>query len=85
MSIRTCSLPSCLPHPAFADDKADWKPLFNGKNLDGWMPKITGYDYGDNFGAFRVEDGLLKVATTNTTRSARSSAISFTRISFRIT
>ena len=40
----------------------EWKPLFNGKNLDGWTPKIRGYDLGENFGdTFRVEDGLLKV------------------------
>ncbi|MFO0820476.1 MAG: DUF1080 domain-containing protein [Pirellulales bacterium] len=39
-----------------------WIPLFNGKNLDGWTPKIRGYEKGDNFGnTFRVEDGLLKV------------------------
>jgi hypothetical protein len=31
--------------------------------LDGWTPKISGYELGDNFGAtFRVEDGVLKVA-----------------------
>jgi 3-keto-disaccharide hydrolase len=41
----------------------DWVPLFNGKNLDGWTPKITGYPLGENFGdTFRVEDGVLKVA-----------------------
>jgi hypothetical protein len=40
-----------------------WIPLFNGKNLDGWTPKITGYALGENFGnTFRVEDGVLKVA-----------------------
>ena len=62
MSIRTLFIAVLFAAPALADDKADWKPLFNGKNLDGWMPKITGYDYGDNFSAtFRVEDGLLKV------------------------
>lgn len=39
-----------------------WISLFNGKNLDGWIPKITGYDMDDNFArTFRVEDGLLKV------------------------
>jgi len=39
-----------------------WRPLFNGKNLDGWTVKIKGYDLGNNFGnTFRVEDGLLKV------------------------
>ncbi len=39
-----------------------WIQLFNGKDLTGWTPKITGYEAGDNFGnTFRVEDGLLKV------------------------
>jgi hypothetical protein len=42
---------------------AGWISLFNGVNLDGWTPKITGYDLGDNFGnTFRVEDGVLKTA-----------------------
>lgn len=47
-----------------ADDpaKENWRPLFNGKDLDGWTPKIKGYDYGVNHAdTFRVEDGLLKV------------------------
>ena len=41
---------------------AEWVPLFNGKDLTGWTPKIRGHKLGDNFGnTFRVEDGLLKV------------------------
>jgi len=40
-----------------------WIQLFNGKNLDGWTPKIKGYEAGENFGdTFRVENGVLKVA-----------------------
>lgn len=40
-----------------------WIQLFNGKDLDGWHVKITGYDLDDNYGdTFRVEDGILKVA-----------------------
>jgi hypothetical protein len=40
-----------------------WIPLFNGKDLSGWTPKIRGHELGDNFGeTFRVEDGVLKVA-----------------------
>ena len=40
-----------------------WISLFNGKDLTGWTPKITGYELGENFGnTFRVEDGLLTVA-----------------------
>ncbi len=42
--------------------EGQWIQLFNGKNLDGWIPKIRGHDPGDNFGdTFRVEDGLIKV------------------------
>jgi hypothetical protein len=44
-------------------DRKDWTLLFDGKSLDGWIPKITGSDVGVNFGnTFRVEDGVLKVA-----------------------
>ncbi|NGM62298.1 DUF1080 domain-containing protein [Sphingobacterium sp. SGG-5] len=36
--------------------------LFNGKNMEGWIPKIRFHEVNDNFGnTFRVEDGLLKV------------------------
>lgn len=42
--------------------KEEWIALFNGRDLDGWTPKITGHAAGDNVGStFRVEDGLLKV------------------------
>ncbi len=41
---------------------SEWRPLFNGKDLTGWIPKIRGYEVGDNFAnTFRVEDGLIKV------------------------
>src|SRR5688572_25149159 len=43
--------------------EGDWIQLFNGKDLDGWTPKIKGYELGNNFGnTFRVEDGVLKVS-----------------------
>jgi Domain of Unknown Function (DUF1080) len=39
-----------------------WISLFNGKNLEGWTPKIKGYAAGENYGnTFRVEDGVIKV------------------------
>ena len=42
--------------------KKDWLPLFNGKDLTGWTPKIAGYPVGENFAnTFRVENGLLTV------------------------
>lgn len=43
-----------------------WVQLFNGKDLTGWTPKITGYPAGENFGnTFYVEDGILKVTFEN--------------------
>ncbi len=44
-------------------DQKDWIQLFNGKDLQGWAVKITGYDLDDNFGnTFRVENGILKAS-----------------------
>ena len=41
---------------------AEWVSIFNGKNLDGWTPKIKGQPAGKNLhNTFRVEDGLMKV------------------------
>ena len=41
---------------------AEWVSIFNGKNLDGWTPKIKGQPAGKNpHNTFRVEDGLMKV------------------------
>ncbi len=44
-------------------DEKGWIALFNGKDLDGWTPKIKGYPAGENYAdTFRVEDGVLKVS-----------------------
>lgn len=53
-----------LPAGAFSADEESgkWIPLFNGRNLDGWTPKIRYSECGKNYSnTFRVEDGLLKV------------------------
>jgi hypothetical protein len=53
--------------PAAAQGAADpnseeWVALFDGKSLDGWTPKIAGYETGENFAnTFRVENGVLEV------------------------
>jgi hypothetical protein len=45
-----------------AQQPGDWIQLFNGKNLDGWTPKISKHALGDNFAnTFRVRDGMLAV------------------------
>lgn len=44
------AIASALPHTAAA---ADWKPLFNGKDLDGWK------SIGGPAKSWKAEDGLL--------------------------
>ena len=56
--FRVAALSSLAAGP----QEEDWTPLFNGKDLTGWTPKIKGYALGVNHNdTFRVEDGLLKV------------------------
>ncbi len=55
-------LVAAWPGSAEVQKAEEWISLFNGKDLTGWTPKITGHASGENFGnTFRVEDGLLKV------------------------
>lgn len=53
----------CVSASAQDSERRDWVPLFNGKDLGGWVPKITGYAAGVNFAdTFRVESGVLRVS-----------------------
>ncbi len=48
---------------AAGDGDGRWLRLFDGRTLEGWTAKVTGYDAGVNFAdTFRVEDGLLKIS-----------------------
>jgi hypothetical protein len=39
-----------------------WTSLFNGTNLDGWTPKIRGFEFGDNHAhTFQVTNGAICV------------------------
>lgn len=45
-----------------AAEEEGWIALFNGRDLEGWTPKIRTFALGENHAqTFRVEDGLLKV------------------------
>ncbi len=58
--MAASALGAAPPAPA---QNPKWVQLFNGKNLDGWVPKFSGFDLGVNYNnTFRVENGLLKVA-----------------------
>ena len=46
-----------------AKTESGWVSIFNGKDLEGWTPKIRTYELGENWAAtFRVEDGLMTVS-----------------------
>jgi hypothetical protein len=50
------------PVQTATEDDEQWISLFNGENMQGWIPKIRGYALGENYAnTFRVEDGLLQV------------------------
>lgn len=47
---------------ATLETEENWIQLFNGKDLNDWQIKFTGFDLGENYNnTFRVEDGLLRV------------------------
>jgi hypothetical protein len=40
-----------------------WRPIFNGRDLDGWVPKVNHHPLGENWrDTFTVEDGVLRVS-----------------------
>ncbi|WP_409070386.1 DUF1080 domain-containing protein [Aliifodinibius sp. S!AR15-10] len=40
----------------------EWQPLFNGKDLSGWIPKFHHHETGVNYAnTFRVVDGAIQV------------------------
>lgn len=55
-----------LPQPDVTDwrsaPREDWRNLFNGRNLDGWVVKLAHHELGDNYAdTFRVENGAIRV------------------------
>ena len=60
-----------------AADAAGWKPLFNGKNLNGWSPHYaskTPADAPPPASIFRVEDGAIHVYPTQPAGSEQPNA-----------
>ena len=55
-------LQSATPADWRSAPPADWQPIFNGRNLDGWVVKLAHHDVGDNYAdTFRVENGAIRV------------------------
>ncbi len=65
MLARFVIMPAFALALAAANDpaKQEWRKLFNGRNLDGWTPKINGFGLGENHArTFRVEKAAMKVS-----------------------
>lgn len=46
----------------FSSRKSGWETLFNGRDLEGWTPKIRGYKLDNNFAnTFSVKNGAIHV------------------------
>ena len=51
------------PAHAQAVKAGKWTPIFDGRSLDGWTPKIAGYPAGENYAqTFVVQDGAITVS-----------------------
>ena len=65
LSIVAFLFASCNQNKSKSESESvseNWVQLFNGKDLDGWTVKITGFELGENYGnTFRVEDGMIRV------------------------
>jgi len=58
VAITLMIISSCGPKKA----DNEWRTLFNGKNLDGWVPKLYHHEVGDNYAnTFRVNEGKIQV------------------------
>lgn len=51
------------PLPAAAQKAAPWRPIFDGKTLDGWTAKIARHPLGENWhDTFVAKDGAIQVS-----------------------
>lgn len=62
LAVLTCATSLVAHSSAYAHEQGKWIPIFDGKTLDGWTPKIVGEKLGgDPYETFRVEDGKIVV------------------------
>lgn len=54
---------ACALLPATAAAQPRWEPIFNGRDLSGWVPKINHRPLGENWrDTFQVKDGAIRVS-----------------------
>ena len=74
-----------LINHAFAKPETNdgWISLFNGKDLQGWTPKISGHPCGENaLNTFRVEEGMIKVSYDDYKKFDKQYGHLFTNIAY---
>lgn len=60
--LSSCSESTKEKHQETKEDTSRWESIFNGKNLDGWIPKVVGQPLGENYReTFTVQDGILSI------------------------
>ena len=62
-AIVSVALSGCAGVLKTAGGESPWRPIFNGRTLEGWTPKIVGQTLGaDPFKTFIVKDGAIQVS-----------------------
>jgi len=60
--LSACDEPTKEKNQETKNDTPKWENIFNGENLDGWIPKIVGQPLGENYlNTFSVEEGILRI------------------------
>jgi hypothetical protein len=55
-------MPQATPADWRTAPASEWRTLFNGRTLDGWVVKLAHHELGDNYAdTFRVENGAIRV------------------------
>jgi hypothetical protein len=62
-ALCTVSLGATAPVSAQDVKAGPWKPLFDGRTLDGWTPKVAKHPAGENYRqTFMVDHGVIRVS-----------------------
>jgi hypothetical protein len=73
-----------LPAQALAQKAGPWKPIFDGKTLNGWTPKIARHPLGENWhDTFIVKDGAIQVSYAGYDKFAMQFGHLFYKTSFK--
>ena len=63
--LLTASILTAAATLSMAQEKSEWTPLFNGKDLSNWTIKFTGFELGENYrNTFRSEERFSRNAET---------------------